>query len=166
MTEITPDTRANARRLRIYTTPQERRLWGKLRELNRVLGTHFRRQAPIGRFIADFAEYGRRLVIEVDGGQHGGARDQVRDGWLKGQGFEVLRFWNNEVYGNIEGVMRVVLDAIEAFDAAPPPQPSPSGGEGGAHSDGVRIIDCPAASPPPRGEGVPGFVPDQGGGHA
>ena len=164
MTKITPDTRANARRLRIYTTPQERRLWGKLRELNRMLGTHFRRQAPIGRFIADFAEYGRRLVIEVDGGQHGGARDQVRDGWLKGQGFEVLRFWNNEVYGNIEGVMRVVLDAIEALDAAPPPQPSPTRGEGVAGSVKVRTIANLRASPPPCGEGVGGLASDQKGG--
>ena len=159
MTEITPDTRANARRLRNEATPQERRLWGKLREVNRMLGTHFRRQAPVGRYIADFADYGRRLVIEVDGGQHGGARDVERDAWLKGQGFEVLRFWNDEVDGNIEGVMRVVLDALEAVDAgagagAPPPQPSPTGGEGGARSCEVCAIDRLGASPPPRGEGL------------
>ena len=166
MAEITPDTRANARRLRFDATPQERRLWGQLRELNRMLGTHFRRQAPIGRFIADFAEYGRRLVIEVDGGQHGGARDAVRDAWLKGQGFVVVRFWNNEVDENIEGVMRVVVDAIEAVDAAPPPRPSPTRGEGGAGIAKARNDERPVASPPPRGEGlgVGGVVPDQRGG--
>ncbi len=124
-----------------------------------MLGTHFRRQAPIGRFIADFADYGRRLVVEVDGGQHGGARDVVRDAWLTGQGFVVLRFWNNEVDGNIEGVMRVILDAIEAVDAgadavAPPPRPSPTGGEGGDRSSEVRAIDMLGASPPPSGEGL------------
>ena len=150
MTEITPDTRANARRLRIYTTPQERRLWGKLRELNRVLGTHFRRQAPIGRFIADFAEYGRRLVIEVDGGQHGGARDQVRDGWLKGQGFAVLRIWNNEVDGNLTGVMQVVLDALAV---SPPPHPSPTRGVGGDNSANLHQTDKRGAPPPPCGVG-------------
>ena len=128
MTQITPATRANARRLRAEMTPQERRLWGRLREINQMLGTHFRRQAPIGRFIADFAEYGRRLVIEVDGGQHGGARDMARDAWLKGQGFVVLRFWNTEVDGNIEGVMQVVLDAVEAAGVAPHPNPPPRGG--------------------------------------
>ena len=159
MTEIAPDIRANARRLRNEATPQERRLWGKLREVNRMLGTHFRRQAPIGRYIVDFADYGRRLVIEVDGGQHGGARDVVRDAWLAGQGFVVLRFWNNEVDGNIEGVMRVVLDAVEAGGAgavagAPPPQPSPTGGEGGECSAEARAVDRLGASPPPRGEGL------------
>ncbi len=168
MTEITPDTRANARRLRTDATPQERRLWVQLREVNRMLGMHFRRQAPIGRFIADFADYGRRLVVEVDGGQHGGCRDVARDAWLTEQGFVVLRFWNNEVDGNIEGVMRVVLDALEAADAgvgagAPPPQPSPTGGEGGAPSVKLRQVERLGTYPPPRGEGlgVGGLASDQ-----
>ena len=156
MTQITPDTRAKARRLRVDATPQERRLWVQLRELNRMLGTHFRRQAPVGRFIADFAEYGRRLVIEVDGGQHGEARDAVRDAWLREQGFVVLRFWNNEVDGHIEGVMQVVLDAVEVA-TAPPPQPSPTRGEGGARPTNAREVERPGASPlqpsPTRGEG-------------
>ncbi len=156
MTAISPATRATARRLRRDMTPQERRLWRHLRELNRMIGTRFRRQAPVGPYIADFADYGRRLVIEVDGGQHGGARDAVRDGWLKGQGFEVLRVWNFEVERNIEGVMQVVLDAVErAVPAeAPPPHPSPTRGEGGAlYPSGVRMAGR-RASPPPRGEGM------------
>ena len=71
----------------------------------------------------------------------------------------VMRFWNNEVDGNIAGVMRVVLDAVEAAGAVamagtPPPQPSPTGGEGGAHSSEVRVIDKLDASPPPCGEGL------------
>lgn len=129
MTGISPHTRARARDLRRNMTPQERTLWMKLRAVNRMIGTHFRRQAPVGPYIADFAEFGRRLVIEVDGGGHGGARDQVRDAWFVGEGFRVLRFWNAEVDGNIEGVMQVVLDAIEA--CTPPPAP-PHEGEGGA----------------------------------
>ncbi len=125
-----------------------------------MLGTHFRRQAPVGRFIADFADYGRRLVIEVDGGQHGGVDDDARDGWLREQGFVVVRFWNNEVDRNLEGVMQVVLDAVEAAAVAPPPQPSPTGGGGGDRSDNLRAIERPGASPPPRGEGL-----GEGGGH-
>lgn len=108
-------------------TPQERKLWTRLREVNRMIGTHFRRQAPVGPHIVDFAEFGRRLVIEVDGGGHGGARDQARDAWFAGEGFTVLRFWNADVDDNIEGVMQVVLEAVEA---CPPPPSPPHEGEG------------------------------------
>ena len=134
MTLIAPHTRANARRLRNDPIRQERRLWRKLRELDRVLGTHFRRQAPVGPYVADFAEFGRRLVIEVDGGGHGGPRDQERDAWFAGEGFAVLRFWNAEVDGNIEGVMQVVLDALEA---CPPPPSPPHEGEGSRDTAGA-----------------------------
>jgi very-short-patch-repair endonuclease len=156
MTGIHPNTRANARKLRHEMTPQERRLWAKLRELNRMLGCHFRRQAPIGPFIADFADLGRRLVIEVDGGGHGGQRDVRRDEWLASQDFQVLRFWNNDVDGNNEGVMQVVLDAVEAaiVPDAPPPQPSPTRGEGGARPDKGGSAERSVTSPPPGGEGL------------
>jgi very-short-patch-repair endonuclease len=99
--------------LRTDMTPQERRVRAKLRELNRMLGWHFRRQAPIGPFIADFADLGRRLVIEIDGGGHGGQRDARRDAWLAAQGFEVMRFWNSEVAGNLEGIGRAVMNRVE-----------------------------------------------------
>lgn len=118
MTEILPSTRANARRLRNEPTPQERQVWAKLREINRMIGTHFRRQAPIGPYIVDFADFGRRIVVEIDGGQHGGARDAERDAWLVGQGFRVLRFWNSDVAGNLNGVAQVVLDAVGVGDAS------------------------------------------------
>ena len=113
MTDIAPQTRANARRLRAEMTPQERKLWMQLRDLNHRLGLHFRRQAPVGRFIADFVDFGRRLVIEVDGGQHGGPEDTARDAWFAAEGFTVLRVWNSDVDGNLEGVMQLVLDALE-----------------------------------------------------
>ena len=132
-------------------TPQERKLWAKLRELNRMLGLHFRRQAPIGPFIADFADLGWRVVIEVDGGQHGGECDIRRDQWFKQQGFMVLRFWNNDTQGNVDGVMQLVLDAIEA---APPPTPSTTRGKGGAERLALRGTTAKGASPPPRGEGM------------
>lgn len=96
-----------------------------------MLGLHFRRQASIGPFIADFADLGRRLVIELDGAGHGLARDAERDAWLTGRGFRVLRFWNAEVFGNLGGVMQLVLDAVGGELLAPPPRPSPARGEGG-----------------------------------
>jgi very-short-patch-repair endonuclease len=118
MTRIAPDIRAAARRLRRGMTPEERLLWGRLREVNRMIGTSFRRQPPVGRYVVDFADYGRRLAIEVDGSHHGApdaeARDRVRDAWLSDQGFTVLRFWNCDVREDIEGVMQAVLDAVEA----------------------------------------------------
>jgi very-short-patch-repair endonuclease len=94
-------------------TPQERKLWTQLRDLNHRLGLNIRRQAPVGRYIADFVEFGRKLVIEVDGGQHGGPEDTARDAWFAAEGFTVLRVWNSDVDGNLEGVMPLVLDALE-----------------------------------------------------
>ncbi|WP_136646328.1 endonuclease domain-containing protein [Tabrizicola sp. YIM 78059] len=165
MTGIHPITRQRARKLRAEMTPQERKVWAKLRELNRMLGLHFRRQAPIGPFIADFADLGRRVVIEIDGGGHGGERDQRRDEWLASQGFQVVRFWNSEVSGNIEGVMQVIFDAVSGEDLAegvpPTPIPSPRGGGEALGVGGVRyrlaeshLADAPPPQPPPtRGEG-------------
>ena len=90
-------------------TDAERRIWSRLR--SRQLGPRFRRQAPIGPYIADFACFDPRLIIEIDGGQHDEQRgyDSRRDGWLKSQGFVVLRFWNNEVLENAEGVLERIL---------------------------------------------------------
>lgn len=90
-------------------------MWVKLREL-KGLGFHFRRQAPIGRYIVDFVSFGSQVVIEADGGQHGmpvGARtDSVRDDFLRAQGFEVLRFWNSDIDQNLDGVMEGILDTL------------------------------------------------------
>jgi very-short-patch-repair endonuclease len=168
MTGIHPVTRQRARELRAEMTPQERRVWAKLRELNRMLGLHFRRQAPIGPFIADFAELGRCVVIEVDGGGHGGERDQRRDEWLASQGYHVLRFWNSDVSGNLEGVMQLVLDAVDgealAEGVPPTPIPSPRGGGEALGADGALhgLADSPVVGAPPphpsptRGEGRSG----------
>ena len=150
MTHIAPHTRANAKRLRAKATPQERLVWAGLRDLNRAFGAHFRRQAPIGRYIADFADYGQRLVIEIDGSGHGGDADVARDAYLADQGFRVLRFWNSEVSGNLEGVLQFVMDAL---NVAPPPRPSPTRGEGVARISSAAIGAEMGASPPPGGEG-------------
>ena len=107
----------NARALRKRLTPQEVKLWVKLREL-KPLGFHFRRQAPIGRYIVDFVSFGSRIVVEVDGGQHnlpeGAASDQQRDAFLRSEGFNVLRYWNSDVDENLEGVMESILSALKA----------------------------------------------------
>jgi very-short-patch-repair endonuclease len=104
-----------ARALRKRLTSQEVKLWVKLREL-KALGFHFRRQAPIGRYIVDFASLSARMVVEVDGGQHGmeaGIRsDRERDAFLRSRGFSVLRFWNSDVDHNLDGVMETILSAL------------------------------------------------------
>jgi len=93
-----------ARLLRNNLTEAEKYLWYELRCSN--LGFKFRRQGIIGRYIVDFVCYERKIVIEVDGGQHmADNRDIERDKWLDSQGFKILRFWNNEVFENREGVL-------------------------------------------------------------
>jgi very-short-patch-repair endonuclease len=111
-----PLANETARALRKRLTPQEVKLWVRLREL-KPLGFHFRRQAPIGRYIVDFVSFKSRLVIEADGGQHGmpdGVQsDQSRDDFLRSQGFRVLRFWNSDIDANPEGVMETVFGALK-----------------------------------------------------
>jgi very-short-patch-repair endonuclease len=105
-----------ARALRKRLTPQEVKLWVKLREL-KALGFHFRRQAPIGPYIVDFVSFRSRLVVEADGGQHGvleeARSDHFRDAFLRSQGFRVMRFWNSEIDTNLSGVMESILSALE-----------------------------------------------------
>jgi len=88
-------------------------LWKYLRA-NQFKALKFRRQHPVGDYIVDFICFDKRIVIEVDGGQHAVnvQDDHARDSWLKGQGFEVLRFWNNEVLQNIEGVIETIRKAL------------------------------------------------------
>jgi very-short-patch-repair endonuclease len=105
-----------ARALRKRLTPQEVKLWVKLREL-KPLGFRFRRQTPIGSYIVDFVSFASRLVIEADGGQHNMASgirsDQARDDFLRSQGFRVLRFWNSDIDANLEGVMEAIFTALK-----------------------------------------------------
>jgi very-short-patch-repair endonuclease len=112
---VTALANENARALRKSLTPQEVKLWVKLREL-KPLGFHFRRKAPIGRYIVDFVSFRSQLIIEADGGQHGmpegGRSDQVRDAFLQSQGFSVLRFWNSDIDANLAGVMESILGAL------------------------------------------------------
>lgn len=102
-----------ARRLRVYSTDVERKLWSKLR--NRQLGAKFRRQVSIGPFIADFCCLDARLIIELDGSQHAdNPRDVVRDEYLAANDFKVLRFWNSEINDNLEGVLHCIAESLNA----------------------------------------------------
>jgi very-short-patch-repair endonuclease len=108
-----------ARRLRGNATDAERALWRRLR--SRSLGGHkFVRQEPVGPYTVDFICREARLVIEVDGGQHAdNQHDVVRDKWLASHNYRVLRFWNNDVLGNVAGVLETIATAL----ADSPPQP-------------------------------------------
>lgn len=102
-----------ARKLRANQTEAEAKLWSRLRA-NQLEGYKFRRQFPIGRHIADFACQASRLVIELDGGQHAeqSEADALRTSSIEAAGFTVLRFWNNDVMDNIEGVLEEIRQTL------------------------------------------------------
>lgn len=101
--------RDRAGELRNNFTDAERRLWQQLRN-SQMEGVKFRRQQPIERYIVDFVSFDKRIVIELDGEQHAeaGQRDQQRDACLAKNGFSILRFWNNEIFENLEGVLEII----------------------------------------------------------
>ena len=113
--------RARARELRNNPTDAERLLWSHLR-FWQLDGYKFRRQQPLGSYIVDFVCLEKRLAVEVDGGQHSQAVDAERDNWLRDQGFVLLRFWNNEVLKNIDGVREVILRNLLNTYLNPSPQ--------------------------------------------
>jgi len=117
-----------AGRLRRDSTLAERKLWRYLRSRS-LGGIKFVRQEPIGLCIVDFVCRQKRLVIEVDGGQHAESKsDAVRDRWLVDHRYRILRFWNNDVLQNIEGVWEVIFAAASA-ETPPHPDPLPASGE-------------------------------------
>jgi len=122
-----PPQRALAREMRAAPTEAERKLWWHLRHRISSDSTHFRRQVRIGRYIVDFASHKAKLIIEIDGGQHAlqTTADQVRTRFLIGQGYRVLRYWNNDVLSNVDGVLE---DIQRAIATTPTPDPSPQGG--------------------------------------
>ena len=108
------DAVSRARSLRQGSTDAEALLWSQLRS-HQMLGFQFRRQEPIGKYIVDFVCYQRRLIIELDGGQHQeqAGYDLERTEWLNRRGFKVIRFWNDDVLGNIDGVLDSILMALQ-----------------------------------------------------
>jgi very-short-patch-repair endonuclease len=105
-------SKERARDLRRNQTDAEHKLWALLRSRS-LAGYKFRRQVPVGSYIADFLCYEARLIVEADGGQHGATPyDRKRDAWLKAQGFRILRLWNNEILNNEEGALQTILAAL------------------------------------------------------
>ena len=142
----------------------ERKLWYKLRGLNRQ-GFQFRQQVPIGPYIAGFCDHTAKLIVEVDGAQHGEAKgvvsDKRRTRWLESQGYRVLRFWNNDVLTNISGVEVAIMLAlgllnevatVEAIDARIP-SPLVGEGEGGGDGRTSEVGSPPTPNPSPQGGG-------------
>ena len=112
---ITKFRRASAKRLRSNATELEARLWRALRNIP-MLGSHFRRQVPVGPYVVDIACLAKRLIVEVDGSQHGlatnAAHDAERTRRLEAEGYRVLRFWNNDINRNLDGVLETISAAV------------------------------------------------------
>jgi very-short-patch-repair endonuclease len=145
-----------ARRLRKTATNSENLIWQLLRK-NQMLGYGFRRQHPLGNYILDFYCHQAKLVVELDGGQHDDpkqrAHDEKRTDYLATQDLTVLRFWNNEVLGNTEGVAQTIFDWLQE-NVLPSPE------EGGGAS--MRTApSTPSPLPPPEGEGLKAILDGQ-----
>jgi len=124
----------HARQLRLSQTEVEKRLWYRIRN-RQINACKFRRQAVIGRYIVDLACFEHQLVIELDGGQHASTTedDSRRTAWLNSQGFAVLRFWNNDVIENMDGVLYRIAEALNrpaSVVGTPHPDPLPQGERG------------------------------------
>jgi len=119
--------KGRARKLRESQTDVENKLWHCLRD-RQLGGAKFRRQHPVGPFIADFCCVENKLVVELDGGQHAEriAADEKRTKVIENCGYRVLRFWDHEVVENIEGVLEIIGQAL----GAPHPSPLPLRGRG------------------------------------
>nr|WP_281356824.1 DUF559 domain-containing protein [Sphingomonas hominis] len=114
----------NARRMRQEPTRAEHNLWQHLHTVR----PRFTRQLVIGHYIVDFACRSLKLIIELDGGQHATlATDLERTRYLDAQGWTVLRFWNNDVLGNADGVMAAILEAVARASTHPQPLPCKEG---------------------------------------
>jgi very-short-patch-repair endonuclease len=112
-----------AKALRTNQTDAELRVWQALRA-TRLFAYKFRRQVPIGDFIVDFVCFEKKLVVEIDGSQHlDNKNDLARDAKLKAQGYRVLRFWNNEITDNLDGVLAVILQHLRMHSPLPIPLP-------------------------------------------
>lgn len=102
-----------ARALRSNPTEAERALWKHLR-MRQIEGHKFRRQQPLGRYVVDFVCLEKKLIVELDGGQHAEqvARDTERTAWLERQGFRVLRFWNHQVLNETDAVREAIREVL------------------------------------------------------
>jgi len=147
---------ARSRALRANMTDAERLLWSHLRA-RQVADTRFNSQFPIGAFTCDFVARTPRLVIEIDGGQHAKQQreDASRTAYLESRGYRVIRFWNNDVLGNLEGVVQVIEQVL-----ADMPSPNPSRKREGSRKAGTQNPPSPTRDgpvlPPSRSREGPG----------
>ena len=117
-----------AKALRVNQTDAELKIWQALRA-GRLMSYKFKRQVPISDCIVDFVCFEQKMIVEIDGGQHlESSEDELRDAKLTKMGFKVLRFWNNDVMQNLEGVLMVILKQLQI--ATPLPSPLPQGERG------------------------------------
>jgi very-short-patch-repair endonuclease len=111
-----PSLSHRAKELRHTETEAEQIIWSWLRT-KKLNGVKFRRQEPVGKYIVDFVSFEKKLIIEIDGGQHSleenRINDTVRTEWLQSQGFRVIRFWNNDVSSNLDGVITRIKEALD-----------------------------------------------------
>ena len=130
--QATANARANAQVLRREMTDSERKLWSGLRA--EQLGVKFRRQHPLGAYVADFACLEPRLIVELDGSQHQLQQgyDAQRDAFFRDQGFDVMRFASNEPFLHLVGVLQAIANRLGELQKQPPSPPSPDGG--GSHT--------------------------------
>jgi very-short-patch-repair endonuclease len=173
--QATPTARIHAKTLRREMTDSERRLWSGLR--SEQLGVKFRRQHPLGTYIADVACLAPKWIVELDGSQHAQQRvyDLERDAFFMRQGFEVLRFASNEPFINLTGVLQAIANRLEMLMATQDSvsasfqkdcrkkggamAPSPSGGGSGWGPAAVPLVTAAGPHPhlPPEGEGAKAF---------
>ena len=151
---VSSNQRSRARTMRGAPTDSELRLWRLLRD-RRLSGFKFRRQVPVGPYIVDFLCVGAKLIVEADGSQHAESpRDTIRDAYLESQGWKVLRFWNNEVLQNREGVLETIFAHAKQTLIRPFGPPSPRGRRGAEWRLSSRGRGAPngaAGSPSPSG---------------
>ncbi len=124
-------TVAAARKLRRNMTDVEQKLWDRLRD-KQIEEFRFRRQRPMGRYVVDFVCLDAKLIVELDGGQHAGQveADAKRTDFLQSLGFEVMRFWNNDVVENIDGVLERIRERLLQHATSNPTPALPLAGEG------------------------------------
>ncbi|MCL4275860.1 MAG: endonuclease domain-containing protein [Anaerolineales bacterium] len=122
----TPKGYENARKLRKALTPAERKLWAYLR--GDKLGVNFRRQHAVGNYITDFCSPKAKLIIELDGSQHleQTEYDEERTKYLESLGYRVIRFWNNQVMNEMDGVILAIMEVLENNPPPPPSAPPPN----------------------------------------
>jgi very-short-patch-repair endonuclease len=158
MPQFAPRPTRRAQALRNNATDAERALWRHLSR-RQLEGFKFSRQIPVGPFVCDFLCRERALVVEVDGGQHADSeRDAKRTAYLESEGYRVIRFWNNEVLENVDGVLRLILNQLQRLPPrfTRPPLPlagakEPRSGEGVGLPHEIRTHPQP---PPASGRGL------------